>query len=113
MCIDITRYSDALHLWPVLRISKHLLSRHHASTNDGLFVIDIVDEQIKRLHALAQALVQRLPFGSRDDARNNIERDQTFSACFAAVNSESNTDAAKHQIGFYAFARDDISRLLR
>ena len=111
MCVDITRYGDALHLGAVLRIAKHLLGRHDASTHNILFVIDVVNEQIERLHALTQPLLQGLPFGSRDDARDDVKRNQPFSTRFAAIDREGDTNPAEHQIGFDTFTSDDVSGL--
>ena len=74
VCVDIARYGDALHLGAVLCIAKHLLGRHRASAHDVLFVIDVVNEQVERLYALTQPLLQGLPFGSRDDARDDVKR---------------------------------------
>ena len=46
----------------------------NAVLDDALFVIDVVDEHVQRLYALAQAQFDVLPFLARDNAWDEIER---------------------------------------
>ena len=42
----------------------------------------------------------------RNDARNDVERDQPFGAAIFAVNGESDADAVERALGFIAFLGD-------
>ncbi len=112
MRVNTERHVDALHLRPVLRIGIDLFGRHDARAHDVAVVIDVVDEQIERLHPLAQAGFERLPFAARDDARDQIEGNQPLGAGQIAVDREGDAHAAKQQVGFRALARDGLVALL-
>ena len=96
---------NALHLGPVLRITENLLGRYYARLDDVLLVIDVMDEHVERLHPLRQASLQLRPFGRRNNARDDVKRDQAFGAGVVAIDGEGNADAAKDQIGFHSLAR--------
>ena len=76
-------------------------------------MINVVNKQVERLHALSQPLLQGLPFGRWDDARDDVKGNQSFGTRFAAIDCEGNTNPSKHEIGFDPFSRDDVSGLLR
>jgi len=109
--INIRGDRDALHLRAVLRVVDDLLGGYHASLHDGLVVVDIVDEKIQCLYALLQAFLQLSPFGRRNNAGDDVERDQTLSTCVAAVDSKGNADAAKVQVGLDPLPGQGVGRL--
>ena len=110
MRIDLTRQIDTLHHRPVLRVVQHLLGRNLAGLEDFLVVIDVVQEHVERLDALAQARLHRLPFGRRDDARNDVEGNQALLARLLAINGKGDADAMKGQIGLGPLAGDAFGR---
>ena len=54
------------------------MGRNSPILNDVLLVIDVVKEKIKRGDALYQTRFQLFPFIRRDDARHEIERENTL-----------------------------------
>jgi len=62
--VDVAGDVDALHLGPILRVAENLFGGS-PRTDDALPVVDVVDEAVERLHALAQARLQPLPFRRR------------------------------------------------
>ncbi len=92
-----------------------------AGLQDLLVVIDVVDEAVERGHALAQATLHLAPFVGRDDARDQVERNQPLGAAVAAagvvvlraVDGESDADAAKDDFGFLAPGPHHLRRLFR
>ena len=62
-------------------------------------MVDVVHEGVKRLHPLLDAGRQTAPFGCRDDARHDIERDQPFRRLPIAIDSERNAGPAEQGFG--------------
>ena len=58
VCINLPRQVNALHHRAILRIIEHLLGGNLAGLEDFLIVIDIVQEHVERLDALAQTRLQ-------------------------------------------------------
>ncbi len=108
--INAARYVHALHHRPVLGVLQHLRGRDDAGLEDFLVVIDVVQEQVERPDPLAQAGLQRLPFGRRDDARDDVERDQPLLAGFLAIDGEGDADAVEGEVGFGPLAGDALGR---
>ena len=72
----------------------------------GVDVIDIVQKEIERLHALHETRFQAAPFVRRNDARNDVERNQALGAAVVAVDGERDADAMEEPLGFFALLRD-------
>ena len=85
----------ALHLGPIPGVAEDGLHGNHASIEDFLVVVDIVDERVQRAHALLEAGIQRRPFFGRNHARHDVERDQALRPLFLAVNRERDADAVE------------------
>jgi len=119
--VDAARHVDAHHLGAELRVAQDLLGRHMARLDDLLAVIDVVDETVQRAHPLRQALFHLGPFVRRDDARDQVERDQAFVArvlrvrffVLGAVHGEGDAHPAKDHLGFLAARQHHIAGLLR
>ena len=82
--VDAAGHLDALHLGAVLRVAEHLLGRDDARLQDLLAVVDVVEEAVQRRDPLAQPPLQLAPLVRRDDARDQVERDQPLGAASAA-----------------------------
>ena len=108
--IDAAGHVNALHHRPVLGVLQHLLGRDDAGLEYFLVVIDVVQEQVERPDPLAQARLQRPPFGRRDDARDDVERDQPLLAGFLAIDGEGDADAVEGEVGFGPLAGDALGR---
>ena len=94
--------SSALHLGAVLRVAEDLLGSQHAGAQDVLAVVDVRDERVQRLHALAQSRRELAPLAGREDARHDVERDQPLVAVLLAVDGERDADAVEEAVGFGA-----------
>ena len=108
--IDVVRHALAVHLRAERRIAEHQIFRNDSGAQDFARAIDILDEQIERVDALGQALLQELPFGSRHDARDDVERDQALGGVGLAVNGEGDADAAEDEFGFAAAVIENVGR---
>ena len=95
MGIDPVRRLDAVHLGPVGRVEKHEVRRHEAGLDDLLVVVDVVEEDVDRLHPLNAAALDKLPFGAVEDARNEVERDQPLGRAAVGIDGEGDAEAAK------------------
>ncbi len=111
MRVNTERHVDALHLRPILRVGIHLFGRHDARAHDVALVIDVVDKQVERLDPLTQAGFEALPFAARDDPRDQIERDQPFSAGQITIDRKGDPHPAKQNIGLGPLTRDGLVAL--
>ncbi len=115
--VDVAGHLDALHLGAVLRVAEHLVGRDDARLEDLLVVIDVVEEAVQRRDALAQTPLHHAPLVGRDDARDEVERDQPLGAAvraavvLGAVDRERDADAAKDDLGFLAPRPHHLRRL--
>ncbi len=109
--VDSARHIDALHLRTVLRIAENVLGRYDAGLEDVLLVIDVVDERIECAHALLQPCLQDSPLILRNDARDDVERDQPLGVAALAVDGEGDADPMKDGIGLGTLGGQHVSRL--
>ena len=118
MRVHVVAHRQALHLGAVLRVAKHLLRRDQPGLNDALLAVDIVQEHVERVDALLQATFHLVPFRCRNDARNDVERNQTFGAraglrvCAVTIDGKGDAVAVKRGIGLCTFLRDARRRHL-
>ena len=98
--VDIVGHLNALHLGPVLAVAAHQLRRDQAGTHHVLAMVGIADEAVERLHALGQTGLHAGPLMGRNDAGDQIERNQAFRTCAAlvlvAIDGKGDTHAAKN-----------------
>ncbi|VWB68839.1 hypothetical protein BSE24067_03238 [Burkholderia seminalis] len=81
---------------------------HDARAHDFLAVVDVVEEGVQRHHALLDAEREAAPFGARDDARDDVERNQPLGGLRVAVDGERDARLAEHAfrvVGFLGEAR--------
>ena len=109
MRIDIARRLDAEHLGAKGRVRQHELRRHEARLDDLLVVIDVVEEDVDRLHPLNAAALDKLPFGAGEDTRDQVEGDQPLGRAAIGIDGESDAEAAKQLLR----SRDVFGRLSR
>ena len=62
-------------------------------------MIDVVEEEVERTHALLQAARHAVPLVGRDDARHEIERHDLLRALGPLVHRERDAAHAKRQLG--------------
>ena len=104
--VDATGHIHALHLAPILRVPENAVLRQDSCLQDGVIVIDVVQEQVQRTHALLEALLQRAPLRRRNDARNDVERDEALGAAILTVNRKSDAHPMERAFRFIALLRD-------
>ena len=56
-------------------------------------MIDVVDESVQRPHALLESCGEMAPFVGRNDARNDVERDQPLGSGLLAIHGERDAHA--------------------
>ena len=69
-----------------------------AVVQDLPLVIDVVQEQVERGDALGQAALDDVPVGGRDDARQQIVREDALGAFVAAVDGEGDALVEEGQV---------------
>ena len=106
--VDAAGDVDADHLAAVLRIAEHAFGGNDAGAENRLLVIDVVQEQVQRVHALLSPASSRCHSSRGNDARHEIERDQPLGARLLAVHGERDADAMKKALGLLALLRDAI-----
>ena len=74
MCPHAQRRIDAAALGPEIPGVRQHLGRKHAVLHDFLIVVQVIDEQVERLHALLETGAHPFPLAARDDARNQVQR---------------------------------------
>src|SRR6266446_7940128 len=82
----------------------------YTGLQDALLVIDIAQEEVERVNALLQSLLEQPPFRRVNDARDDVEGNQTFGAGIFPVNREGDADAMEGALGFLAFLGDLFGR---
>ena len=88
-----------MHLGPEGRVEQHEFRRHEAGLDDLLVVIDVVEEDVDRLHALDAAALHELPFGAVENARHEIEGDQPLGRAAFAIDREGDAEPAEQLLG--------------
>ncbi len=116
MRVDVARHVHAEHVGAVLGVVVDLVGRDQAGADDVLRVVDVVQETVERIDALAQAALERRPFAGREDARNDVERNGALGAAvrfvLVTVDREGDADAAEDQVGFGALVLQRRGRLV-
>ena len=62
-------------------------------------MVKIVDEQVQRVNALLKPLLQPAPLGRRDDARDDVEREDLFHSSLLAIHVERDPHLHQHALG--------------
>ncbi len=86
--VDVLRHRHADHLGPVMLGREHVLRRNHLFLQDALVSVEVLEEQIQRLHALGESLLDHQPLGIRNDPGHEIERKNALRALLVAVDGE-------------------------
>ncbi|EKE17675.1 MAG: hypothetical protein ACD_10C00326G0001, partial [uncultured bacterium] len=110
MRIDTARHVNTLHDWTVLRIVQYLLGWYFPRPENLLVMVNIMQEHVQRPDPLPQTALHRLPFGRRNNARNNVKRNEPLFARLFAVNCKGNANPVKSQIGLRPLARNALRR---
>src|SRR5215469_3402074 len=88
MDIDIFRHVEPHELRSEMDGAANDLCRYNAITHNFLFVINVMQEKVQGRDALAKPAFHLVPFGARNDARNQIEGEYPFCALLIVVDRE-------------------------
>ena len=110
MHVDVVRHFLSVHLRAENRILKHQVFRNDAGLENFAAAINVLDVGVDGFDALLQAPLQNLPFGGREDARDDVERDQALLRVGVAIHRKGNADAAEEVFGFTAAEIEDVGR---
>ena len=66
---------------------------------------DVVEERVKRVHALAQPAVGHAPFVYGNDPRHDVEGNQPLGPGFLAVDRERDPEPVKRALGLFTLLR--------
>src|SRR4029079_15762510 len=108
--VDVAWHRESRHLAPVLRVAEHALGPDHAGAQDRLLVIDVAEEKVERAYTLRESRFEHGPFVRGNDARHEVEWNQTLGAGLSAIHGERDADAMKDPLGLAAFLRDAVRR---
>ena len=95
-------HQHALHLRAELGIAIDQVARHDAGVQDGLAMVDVLDEAVQRRDPLHQPLLHARPLAGGDDARDQVEGNQALRArpalILVAIDGKGDADAAKDHL---------------
>src|SRR5436305_8481747 len=86
--VDILRDIEMHELRAEVRGLPNVIFWNHAIAQNGLTVIDVVQEKIERGNSLLQTALDLFPFLARNDSRDEIEWKNPLGTLSVAVNRE-------------------------
>ena len=72
--------------------------------------INVLDVGVDGFDALLEAALQRRPIRPREDARDDVERDETFLRLGVAIDRKGDADAAEEQLRLAAAEIEHVRR---
>ncbi len=110
--VDVARHGNADHLGPVMFRGEDVLGRDDLFLEDALVGIDVLEEEVERLHPLDEAGLDFGPFGRGDDAGHQVERKDALGALLVTVDGEGDALAEEGGVdGDAAASNSSLSRL--
>lgn len=97
--IDAAGHVDAMHFGPVLLVLQDQIGWNPFCLENFLVVVDVLEKQVECLDALAQPCGKQLPFGSGQDARHDVERNEPLRSGLFAIDGKGDADAVEQRIG--------------
>ena len=89
--VDAAGRIDADHLAAEVAGAEDERARDPAVPEDLLLVVDVVEEEVERLHPLDEAALDVDPLGARDHARDQVEREDPLEPFLLAVDREADS----------------------
>jgi hypothetical protein len=89
VCVDPARRLDADHLSHEVPGPEQELARNLPVPHDALLVVDVVQEEVERLHPLDQAALEPVPLGAGNHARDQVEREDPLEPLLLSVDREA------------------------
>ena len=87
--VDTAGRLDAHHLPPEVAGAEDELGGDPPLAENPLLVVDVVQEEVERLHALDQAAFQLVPLGARDHARDQVDGEDPLDRVLLVVDGEA------------------------
>ena len=112
MDINVVRHLLPVHLRAENRILKHQILGDDPGLENLAAAIDVLDVGVDGLDALLQPALQNLPLGGREDARNDVEGDETLLRLGVAVDCKGDADTPEEVLGFTAAEIEHVGRNL-
>lgn len=100
MDVGAARQVETDHLRAVIGIADHQALGDDAILDDAPLVIDVVEKQVERPNALNDAALDRRPIRGRDDARDDVKREDAVDRILVAVNRECDAEVEQLLLGF-------------
>ena len=97
--IDTARRLHPDHLRQEGVVAADHFRRNAPRLDDLLRVVDVVQEGVDRAHPLFDAARQAVPLCPRNDARDNVKRDQPFFGLGLAIDVEGDAGEAEQLLG--------------
>ena len=104
--VNLVGHVHTHHLGSELGVVQDLLGRDDTGLDDVLVVVDVMDEAVQGGHTLDQALFHAAPLVRRDDARDQVERDEPLRTravfVLGAIHREGDADPSEDHLCFFA-----------
>ena len=71
-------------------------------------MIDVMQEGVEGAHPLLDADCQLAPFGSREDARDDVEGNEPLGGLLCAIDGEGDAEPSEDAFGFLQRALDIV-----
>src|SRR6266568_2701945 len=110
MAPDAARRVPPYALLPVGLCGIDNLARHHPIAQDFLVMINVVNEQVQRVDALLETLLDPAPFGGRNNPRQNIEREDFFHSRLLPIHVEGDAHLQQRSFGCPLAIKDFVFR---
>ena len=107
---DVMGRAAPRHLRAEMRVAEDKVIGHHAGAQDLAGAVNVREEGVDRLHALHEAAFQQPPFALRDDARDDVERDEALGRVLGSIDREGDADAPEQQFSLAAPGGEHIRR---
>jgi hypothetical protein len=101
--VNVLRHVEVHELAPEMFSREDIGRRDDAVLQDFLLVINVAQEQVQRRDALREAAFELLPFLGRNDARQQVERENLLRARRIAIDVERDALAQKREVNRLAF----------
>ena len=112
MGIDALRRIETLHLGAEGFVVQDQALRDDAGAENVACVINVVEEGVQRHDALRQAARQHVPLGGAEDARHDIEWDESLRIAALGIDREGDADAAEQQLRLFLLQLQQFARRL-
>src|SRR5439155_19370752 len=98
--VDVVRHLLAVHFRPEHAVLEHEFFRHDAGLENLAPGVDVADVMVDGFDALLKPGAQDIPFGAGEDARQDVEGNETLLGVGFAVDRKGDADAPEQDLRF-------------